>query len=355
MTSLKSWLRPSFVHRARAERRESPALAAFYWVGPALRRLHVGNISSSGAYLLTKERWNSGELLSLTLQRAGVLESCAQRRFTVQAKVTRSDRDGVGVTFLMPRGGDLRLWQSPIKAEVPQTEPEDVVREFRIAAALAFIHRIAPAAVDEANLLLRDSLSNYRLESAVEIVLYAEELLALEGAGSKMSAHSSLVLRILEDGSWAEADWIQHFWAGLLAASCTTGEASRVDLNLPGILSQLTTIQARIFAASCIRAATFVAENNRVFAHALTCSAEEIIKIAGTHDLVHIERDVQHLVDLGLVERRVQWKFFSLIDEADITPTPLAFELYARCQGHRGDIADFYAGSVIADPSLAAN
>lgn len=354
MNSSRSWFRLPFVYRPRAERRESPALAAFHWEGPTLHQNQVANISGSGAYLLTQDRWDAGELVSLTLQRSGALEDSVQGRFTVQAKAVRRDREGVGVTFLMPRGAEVRLWESPLKTEVPQNEPEDVVREFRTAAAIAFIHRIAPIATPQASLLLRKGLSNFRLESAIEIALHAEELLALEPEGNRMFADPSVVLRILDDGSWAETEWIQHFWAGLLATSCDR-QASGPDLRLPLLLSQLTTIQTRIFAASCTRATRYMDENEQIAAHPLVCSSEELIQIAGTHDLVHIERDVQHLVEMGLIERCVKWRFFYPIDKADITPTNLALELYARCRAYRGDVADFYASPVAWVSSVAAD
>ena len=355
MSSPRTWFRLPFVYRPRAERRESPALAAFHWEGSTLHQCNVANISSSGAYLLTQQRWNPGEFVSLTLQRSGALQESTQRRFTVQAKAVRRDRNGVGLAFLMPRGSDLHLWHSAIKADVPQTEPEDVVREFRTAAAMAFIHRVSPEATIQVRQLLRVGLSNFRLESAVEIALHAEELLTLEGLGKKSCAPPGVVLRILEDGSWAETEWIQHFWAGLLATSCTQNEAPGSDLTYVNLLSQLTTIQARIFAAGCARASKFMASDDRISVNPFSCTAVELIQIADTHDLVHIERDVQHLVGLGLVMKTVKWKFFSLIDKADITPTKLALELYARCRGYRGDPVDFYSGMVGENSTMAAD
>ena len=355
MNSPRGWFRLPFVYRPRAERRESPALAAFHWDGPNPRQNYVANISSSGAYLHTRERWIAGDILSLTLQRAGVFENSNHRRFTVQAKVTRRDGGGVAVEFLLPRGSDLRLWQSTIKADMPQTEPEDVVREFRLGAAIAFIHRVAPAITDQATLLMRKGLSNYRLESAIEIALHAEELLTLEADNSRFHADPAVVQRILEDGSWAETGWIQHYWAGLLATSCMAEETMHSDLKFVSLLSQITTIQARIFAGSCLLAAKSVGRFGSVPLHPLTCSAKELVKIAETHDRVHIERDIQHLVGLGLIEKSVKWKFFSLLDQAVITPTELALELYARCHGLRGGCAGTLAISPLSAESVATN
>ena len=354
MGSSKSWFRLPFVYRPRAERRESPALAAFHWDGPTPRQSHVANISCSGAYLLTDERWQVGEVLALSLQRSGAFETASQRHFAVQAKAVRRDREGIGVQFLMPRGADLRLWQSAIKTHVPQNEPEDVVREFRLAAAIAFIRRISPAATDQAQLLLRQGLSNFRLESAIEIVLHAGELLAFGGGGEQLQANPAVVLRILDDGSWAETDWIRHYWAGVLATSCAAAESARSHLKLVSLLSQMTTLQARIFAGSCQLAAKSIDRRGHMSIHSLTCTAEKLIQIADTHDRVHIERDIQHLAWLGLVEKSVKWKSFSLIEEAVITPTAISLELYARCHGHRGCVEEFFAGCAVPD-AIAAN
>ena len=342
MGSPRNWFRLPFVYRPRAERRESPALAAFQWHGSTPCQAPVANISCSGAYLLTRERWNVGELHSLTLQRSGALEGASARRVTVQAKVIRRDSEGVGVQFLMPSGSDLHLWHSAIKADAPQTEPEDVVREFRLAAAIAFIHRIAPEGTDRVRLLMRKQLSNFRLASAIEIALHAEELLSIEGDGTWLKTDPAVVVRILEDGSWAETEWIQHYWAGLLATSCTTNLPVEGDLKLISLLSQITTIQTRIFSGSCVRAIKSFHQDGRVSARQLTCSASELVEIADTHDRVRIERDIQHLVELGLIEKSVKWKFFSLLDHAVITPTETALELYARCQGHWRAAEEFY-------------
>ena len=353
--SSRNWFRPSFIYRTRAERRESPALAAIHWDGSKPHQSEVANISSSGAYLLTQEHWRPGEILSLTLQRSGELQHSSHQRATVQARSVRRDAKGVGVTFLLPRGADVRLWQSAIKADIPQTEPEDVVREFRLASAMAFIHRIAPEAENAARLLYREGLSNYRMESAIEIALYAEELLGLSGASTAIRANPTVVLRSLDDGSWAETEWIQHYWGGLLATSCIAGEPDASQMKFVDLLSQLTTIQARIFAGSCNRAAKVVNPLGVVSSRQLTCPAMELMQIADTHDRVHIDRDIQHLMELGLIEKSVKWKFFSQIEEANITPTSLALELFAKCHGHRGKVAEFYGAETSVAAMVAAD
>jgi hypothetical protein len=355
LSSARSWFRLPFVYVPRADRRESPALVAVHWDGHTPRQDSVVNLSNSGAFLRTTERWQPGEIFALTLQRKGRLESSGRCRFTLQAKAVRRNQDGVGVSFLLPKGTEPHLWESTIKSDAPQTEPEDVVREFRTAAAIAFVSHISPAAKDQATWLLRRGLSSHRLDNGVEVALHAKERLALEPDSNRARVHPEVVLRILEDGSWAEAEWIQHYWSGLLVSSCTHREQSAADLEGPELLSQLTAIQARIFAAACDGASKYADSYGQIRAKRLARSAEELIRISGTHDLAHIDRDVQHLSWLGLLEQTVKWKFFAALEEANITPTPLGLKLYARCHAHRADLSQFYGIETALAPSYSAD
>ncbi len=143
-TSGTSSLKHAQPDRRRAERRSSPELAAYLWNGSLQQQAHIKDISSTGLYLLTKERFAPGDTLSLTLQRRGPIEGNFERRVAVQAQAVRWGDDGVAVSFVLPPGMDLRLWQSPLKSSAEQTEPEDILREFRIAGALAFLARLCP-------------------------------------------------------------------------------------------------------------------------------------------------------------------------------------------------------------------
>jgi PilZ domain len=345
LSALSNWFhKPSFSYRERAERRSAPYLAAYYWDGSTPKQNNICNISQTGAYLLTQQRWAKDEVISLTLQRKGPLARTPEHRFSLQAKTVRRDKNGVGVSFVMPLGADLRLWQSPLKTVEEQTEPEDILREFRTAAAVAFLRRICPVATKEVRLLLRERLSNYRLESAVEIALHAEEILVFEPGTRKMRAHPRLVLRILEDGSWAESERVLHFWAGLLATSCSISAEDQSNMVFIDLLSDLTPSHVRIFTAACAKVITFESERG-VSAQSLICPLDEMTQIAGSSDLIKIDRDLEHLSELGLLVKRDRSRSFSLMDDANLTPTRLGLDLYARCNAHRGAAQDYYGAS----------
>lgn len=326
----------------RAERRTSPELAAYLWSGSLQQQASIKDISATGLYLLTKERWSPGDTFSLTLQRRGPFEGNFERRVAVQARAVRWGDDGVAVSFVLPPGMDLRLWQSPLKSSAEQTEPEDILREFRVAGALAFLTRLCPGSSDEIRGLMREGLSNYRVASAIEIALHAERLLAFGPNPEKLRAPGNLALRILEDGSWADQESTQQLWAGLLATSCTLSGRDDSNLVFISLLSQLTAPHVRLMTAACTKATKYMSSMERLSSRPITLSAQEMMQITGTRDMIRIHRDLEYLVDLGLVTTAAKTASFSPLDGTQITPTSLGLQLFARCHGHRGAAEDFY-------------
>jgi hypothetical protein len=319
----------------RAERRTSPELAAYHWIGSIPHLNPVRDISSTGAYLLTAQRWEPGELISLTLQRSGPFERSPEHRISVQARAVRWDDNGVAVSFVLPPGADLRLWQSPLKSAAEQNQPEDIMREFRVAQAIAFLSRIAPKATLEIGKLLHEELSNYRLEHAIEIANKAERFLETKPDGDKMRAPGEDVLRIIESGSWVEDPYVLQLWGGLMASSCSAEQWDEAALSYIELMSQLNFVHVRMLAGACTKSSKVITGPDRISSRPLAYSRSELIRITGSHDLIRIERDLQHLAELGLIEPTEKSTLFSQISEAKITPTSLGLELYARLNGQR--------------------
>jgi len=281
----------------------------------------------------------------MTLQRRGPLEGSFDRRVAVQARAVRSGDDGIGMSFVLPTGMDLHLWESPLKSASEQTEPEDILREFRLAGALAFLHRIAPTASDEADRLLREGLSNFRVASALEILLNAERMISFQPNADRLRAPSTIILRILEDGSWADAESTQHLWAGLLTTSCSLSGRDESNLAFVNLLCQLTSSHVRILSVACTKATKFMAGLERITSRPITLSSKQMTEITGSRDLIRIQRDLEYLSDLGLLTTNSQSRSFAPIEGTELAPTSLGLQLFARCSGHRGAAQDFYGVS----------
>jgi hypothetical protein len=332
------WLYPALYDQDRrhSPRRPLDGLVAYDWSGDAPERHEIGNISSTGIYLLTDQRWQPGQMLSLTLQRTGPLERSAERRVDLEAGAVRWGNDGVGLTFLWPEGMDLRLWETPARTGMQEAEPDYIVREMRMARALAFLRRICPAVADQARNLIYAQLSNVRVANAVEIALKAEKLLIHEPNADRMLAHPDLIIRILEGGSWVDVNWIQELWAGLLATSCTEEGQDESNLVFINLLSLLAPIHARILSAACAKAMSVMAGRDIPSPYLIACSPEEMARLTGSTNLMKVTRSIAELSDLGLLEKSTKASTNSISNITRTKPTHLGLQMYARCSGERG-------------------
>jgi hypothetical protein len=345
MTKRKGWLE-SFLEPDvdRAERRTVDQFAAYRWNGTNLVQEAVKDISPTGVYILTEERWQPGTLVSLTLQKEGPLEKSPEHRILVQAKVARCGKDGVGLAFVFAKDNQKsRQWESLREGLIEEAKPEDMLKLVRMAEAVSFLSQICPGGAEEIGRLLRGRLSSHKVANAVEITLKAQNLLAVEPATERLRAEPHLVVRILENGSCTDEGWLMDFWGGLLATSCAADGIGELSSVLVELFSQLTTYPVRILVVVCTRATKVLAESGLIFAKPLAYKIEELTLTTGSRGL-QIDRDLGLLSELGLIEKKGPNSPTLLpSDEIFITPTCLGLQLFAHCNGQRGSLRKFYA------------
>ncbi|HXS78101.1 MAG TPA: hypothetical protein VN753_18125 [Terracidiphilus sp.] len=343
MISLRSWFEKAFpqeeTKHPRAERREVPGLEAIHWTGSSPGLDIVKNISSSGMYLVTRERWPEGEVNPVRLVYPELADDSPDKQVTIETRAVRWGEDGMGLSFVLPECMELWLWNQ----DGGLIEPEDILSEFRLSRALAFLRRICPSATQELKLLFREGLGNLRVGHAISIAHRAEIMLASQPNFERLHAPPSVVLRVIKEGSWADDTATQHLWAGILVTSCTATGDDESNLPYVDLLAELATVDTRLYVEACSMAPKVFAINGAVSARALMRTADEMVHLTGTKDLSKIDRNILQLSILGLLEPREKAKYFSFAQTANLTPTALGLELYARCQGHRGAPFEYYA------------
>lgn len=93
------WLFPE-VNQRRAKRFSTSNLVAYYWTGGAPFSYQVGDISATGVFLLTKERWAPGTLIQMTLQpQNGKVSN--DNSISVLSEVVRWGENGSGFNFIL--------------------------------------------------------------------------------------------------------------------------------------------------------------------------------------------------------------------------------------------------------------
>jgi len=94
------WLFPD-VNERRAIRYPTPGLVAFYWTGGAPHSYQVGDMSATGLFLLTKERWAPGTLIQMTLQKQDGRPYSSANSICVLSEVVRWGENGAGFNFIL--------------------------------------------------------------------------------------------------------------------------------------------------------------------------------------------------------------------------------------------------------------
>lgn len=99
MSSMKSWFK-KLLDQRRSKRDLTPPLAAYFWDGGRPVAHKVKDISPTGFYLATSERWLLGTLVMVTLQRTRTDAARSDSSLIVMSKVIHHGDDGVGFAFI---------------------------------------------------------------------------------------------------------------------------------------------------------------------------------------------------------------------------------------------------------------
>ncbi len=94
------WLFPD-INQRRAKRFPTPGLVAYYWTGGEAYSFHVGDMSATGLFLLTKERWAPGTLIQMTLHQRDGRITTADSSISVLSEVVRWGENGAGFNFVL--------------------------------------------------------------------------------------------------------------------------------------------------------------------------------------------------------------------------------------------------------------
>jgi len=128
----KSWLERWWSPDPRkAPRMDSPGLAAYYWTGAAPQARNIKDISNTGLYVVTEERWYPGTLVLMTLQRTDIGEENLERSISVHSRAVRWGNDGVGLQFILKNSPVKGPGKSPLVDAVDKKELDKFLEKLR--------------------------------------------------------------------------------------------------------------------------------------------------------------------------------------------------------------------------------
>ena len=131
---LLRWLFPD-VNQCRTKRYSAPDLVAYYFTGGAPHSHQVGNISATGLYLLTRERWIPGTLVQMTLQKKNESGGSPEASICVLSELVRFDDNGVGFNFILSDYEDLCAYGLRPEEALDRKSIERFMRKIGIRAS----------------------------------------------------------------------------------------------------------------------------------------------------------------------------------------------------------------------------
>jgi len=318
-----------------AERRDlrfsADELDVVYFTNTQQKRARIKDLSATGLYIFTDDRWVPGTGLPLTVKKWRTQEETPQSALRLRAIVVRHGKDGLGLEFSNGES-NAAAWSS--LAEMPNSAAlRDGFSMLRFTRAVSFLYRLSPSHKSENLKLIQDELAYESSEGAIDTLLVAEELAVRRGFEARPEVSLQVIHRILEKGSRAIEPWIRRFWAGLLAAAVAQSGDDLRTLAHADLLSNLDPVQIRILTASCARAGYKWDSNGVISPLHFECRAEQLRQFARVRDLDQIERRLDRLHQLGLLERTIKADPFAPLCEANLTPTRAGLALFAECNG----------------------
>jgi hypothetical protein len=125
---LERWWSPD---PRKAPREPSPGVAAYYWTGAAPEPHSIKDISSTGLYIVTEERWYPGTLVLMTLTKSDSGDKSAEHSISVHSRAVRWGDDGVGLQFVLAKSKRARRGDANAVEGVDQREIEEFLLRLR--------------------------------------------------------------------------------------------------------------------------------------------------------------------------------------------------------------------------------
>lgn len=310
-------------------------LEAYDVNGDRTMRYEMRDICPTGFCLRAQTEWRQGQVVSLMVEKKGSREQDRADRVRIRARVVRCEEDGVGLEFVFPKGTEFQPWQRVKTKRSDETEAAFILRELRFSKALGFLRLLCPGAAEQMRHAFHDRLSNKRVASAVDIVVQTEEALARRGQADLARAHTEMVMRIIESGSWIEDGWIRQLWSGLLVSSCSADGQDTSNQPFIDLLAKLTPLHLRILSFVCGKAAEAIAAGHSAKDFYLDCTTEELMEASDWHSFARIQQTVGHLSGYGLFAESARPSYVTLADKSKlrIVPTTMGLKMWARCNG----------------------
>lgn len=224
-----------------------------------------------------------------------------------------------------------------------------------IRGVSSFLELVFKPGLEELGYLMKDEVRYWRLNNILSMLNSAKGKLDFDGKELNLTANARVGLNIMEGCSEVDNEELQDLWAGLFASSCTPDGKDDSNMNFVDLLRRMSSVEAKIIDYACKNSTKFLYPNKLIMSDGLTISFETLVEITGTKDIYRLDSELDHMRSIELL---VDSDTFggggggftaSDIDmEANITPSPLALNLYYRTHSTGKSPIEFWGDKLIS-------
>jgi hypothetical protein len=318
--------------RRGEQRMDANGLTVSCSSGSEQMKVKIGNISPTGLYLVTEERWPHGTTIVLTLGEKSAFEDSSRSQVRIWTRCVRSDEGGVGLAFTHSHIDRVKWLEAMSRAPslIAENHP---VQVFRLTRALAFLFHISPASESEILKLISGTLTRERTERVIEIALMADDLLESQSRPSRFDISPGLVLHMLALAVEVEEAEIREYWARLLAAFSLRGSQDDALLMHMSLLTKLNLLHLRILGAAWARANQAGSSTGAASFQDNFSTVKELEALAGVALVERIEWIVNDLHEFGLHAGNTKPALCGRLAEVDLSLTDLGLRFCEQCFG----------------------
>lgn len=210
------------------------------------------------------------------------------------------------------------------------------VTKASIEGVSSFLGLVFKPGLEELGFLVKDRVRRWRLNNILSTLNKAKGKMDFDGQELQLTANARVGLSIMEGSSEVDNEELQDLWAGLFASSCTPDGRDDSNMNFVDLLRRMSSVEAKILDYACRNCNKYIYPNQLIVAEDITVSFDTLVKIAGTDDRYRLDSELDHMRSIELLLQGGSFASgggFTASDdslEANITPSPLALNLYFK-------------------------
>lgn len=221
-----------------------------------------------------------------------------------------------------------------------------------IKGVSSFLELVFKPGLEELGYLIKDEVRLWRLNNIIRTLEKAQGKMEFDGKDLNLTANARVGISIMEGCSEVDDEELQDLWAGLFVSSCTPDGRDDSNMNFVDLLRRMSSVEARILDYACKNCIKRLYQNKLIIADDITIPLSELIKVAGSSDIYRLDSEMDHMRSIELLQSGAfSGGGFNAADEmldANITPSPLALNLYYKTHYTGKSPVDFWGDSLVS-------